>query len=149
MELPLGAGAESFEPTTENVNSQKEELEADCNVTRQKVAVKIQQPQKSELEKADKAIRRAARVLELIVAGQIKGNECEDYRFYMESITRHGPGIIISFIQLGLDVFKVHEFYTGTERAASEAAIELRDFLMVESDYALLKTCQQKTSERT
>ena len=67
----------------------------------------------SELERAEKVIVRAARLLDRIVAGDLRDNGSDTDKLTAASIKRHGPGIIISYIQLGVDVHKVYDYYKG------------------------------------
>lgn len=140
LELPLEVGPKCLEPQEKSVCPQMEELGVDYIVNRQKAAARAQQRQESELGRADRAIRRAARLMEMIVEGQIENNGSDIDQLSAASIKRHGPGIIISFIQLGIDVFKVHEFYMGRKGGVSETAIELSDFTMQE-------TCKQRVPD--
>jgi hypothetical protein len=80
-------------------------------VEAQKAAARLAAPKKTELEKAEKIIVKAAKLLSDIVDGNLRDNGTDTDRLTAESIKRHGPGIIISFIQLGIDVFKVYDFY--------------------------------------
>ena len=141
LELPLEFEAKVFAPADENVSLQQG---ADSIIAEQKAIAETLRRQGSELEKANKVIRKAAHLLHMIVAGQIEGDGAEDDRLSMESIKRHGPGIIISFIKLGIDVFKVHEFYTGGQDGLSEVAIEPKDFQSSESNLAVQNAPQQR-----
>jgi hypothetical protein len=90
-----------------------EELGASYHIEVQKAIVKANEPQPTELEKAEKIIVKAAKMLSDIVEGNLRDTGTDDDRLAAESIKRHGPGIIISFIQLGIDVHKVYDFYAG------------------------------------
>ena len=67
----------------------------------------------SELEKAEKIIVKAARLLDRIVTGDLRDNGTDYDKLTAASIRRHGPGIIMSYIQLGIDVHKVYDYYKG------------------------------------
>ena len=95
--------------------AEPDELGAEYLVDAQKAVARAQEPPLSELEKAEKNIIRTAKILDDIVEGRLKDNGTDNDRLTAESIKRHGPGIIISFIQLGIDVFKVYDFYIGKE----------------------------------
>lgn len=56
---------------------------------------------------------RFSRDLGGIISGEIKDNGTEHDKLTAQSIVRHGPGIIMSYIQLGIEIFKVYEFYQG------------------------------------
>lgn len=102
-------------PVMEAVVIEPDELGAEYLSDAQKLVANAQKPPLSELEKAEKTIIKAARLLDDIVEGRLKDNGTDNDRLTAESIKRHGPGIITSFIQLGIDVFKVYDFYTGKE----------------------------------
>ena len=78
-----------------------------------KAFARLAAPKLSELERAEKVIVKAARLLDQIVAGNIRDNGTDYDRLTAASIKRHGPGIIISYIQLGIDVHKVYDYYKG------------------------------------
>ena len=93
---------------------------ANFYVEAQKAAARLAAPKVSELERAERVVARAARLLDRIVAGDLLDNGTDGDRLAAESIKRHGPGIVVSFIRLGVDVFKVHKFYTGDSRNGNE-----------------------------
>ena len=103
---------------------QLEELGANYIVERIKAVANAQRPKPSELEIAEKSVIATARYLDRIVSGHIRDNGTDTDQLTAASIVRHGPGIIFSFIKLGIDVFKVHEFYTGKSAELPEISGE-------------------------
>jgi hypothetical protein len=108
---------------TENgeVVPESNELSAEHHTDAHKASAAASKPPKSELEKAKDVIVRAARLLEMIIDGQIKDNGTEIDKLCAQSIKRHGPGIIISYYRLGIDPEKAVNFYKGRSQNGKKA----------------------------
>ena len=78
-----------------------------------KAFAQLEAPKPSELERAEKVIVKAARLLEQIVAGNIRDNGTDYDKLAAASIRRHLPGIVGSAVRLGIDVRKVDDFFQG------------------------------------
>ena len=107
-------------PAPEAVVIEPEEFGASYYSDVHKAVARANEPQPTELEKAEKIIVKASRLLSDIVDGNLRDTGTDDDRLAAASIKRHGPGIIISFIQLGIDVFKVYDFYKGDNQNDKE-----------------------------
>ena len=147
LKLPLGADAEGDGPARENISSQIKEQEADHIAEGQKAADGTQLRQESKLKMAEQAIRRAAHLLQMIAAGQIEDNGTEEDRLSMEAIKGHGRDILASYVSLDVDIFKVHEFYSGWQDGLSQAVIELKDFHSSESSLAVQDPPHQRVPD--
>ena len=99
-------------PLQEEVVPEPDELSANYHVEETKASAKANEPKPSELEKAAKAIKNTAHLLERIIEGKIPSDGKYD-ALWAESIKRYGPSIIISFYQLGIDPEKAIKFYQG------------------------------------
>lgn len=97
----------------EPVEKESYEAPASYHTGIAKDVAQAKRPQKSELEIADSAIEKAARFLDRIVSGDIKDNGTQEDKLFAQSIIRQGPGIIINFMRLGIDLKKAEEFYHG------------------------------------
>ena len=96
----------------EEVEPEPDELSADYHVEAIKASAQANEPKPSELEKAAKAIKNTAHLLERIIEGKVPSDGKYD-ALWAESIKRYGPSIIISFYQLGIDPEKAIKFYQG------------------------------------
>jgi hypothetical protein len=146
LELPLGVGPKDFEPDKENISPKMKGLGAGNLVENKKAVATARQPRPSELEKVDQLVQRADRILEMFVAGQIKDNGTDIDRLAAASIVRHGPGIIISLIRLGIDISKVYEFCTGRKDGSAEVEIEIKEFQVSESDFTMQENLSAKSA---
>lgn len=105
--------SENRQPPQEEVEPEADELSAAHHTESAKASADAAKPKPTELEKASKTITKASKYLERIVEGSLKDNGTDDDRLSAESIRRHGPSIIISFYQLGIDPEKAVNFYKG------------------------------------
>ena len=78
-----------------------------------KAFARLEAPRPTDLEKAERVIVRAARLLDQIVTGSLKDNGTDYDKLTAASIRRHLPGIVGSAIQLGIDVRKVEAYFKG------------------------------------
>ena len=100
------------------------ELSAEHHIESAKASAKANQRKKSDLEKIALTIKQAARGLERIVEGDVKDNGTDLDGLFAQAIRRHGPSIIISYFQLGIDPEKAIDFYKGENQNAQKAIIE-------------------------
>jgi len=121
---PITEQPETEQPQPEDVVPGPTELSANHMMEATKASANANKPKPSELEKAEKIIVKASKLLEAIVEGRIKDNGSGEDKLFAESIKRHGPSFIISYYQLGIDPQKAVNFYKGEKDHGKTTHIE-------------------------
>ena len=120
---------ENNQPTMEILDEEEilpddTELSAEHYIESAKASAKANQRKKSDFEKIALTIKQAARGLERIVEGDVKDNGTDLDGLFAQAIRRHGPSIIISYYQIGIDPEGVIDFYKGGNQNAQKAIVE-------------------------
>ena len=100
------------------------ELSAEHYIESAKASAKANQRKKSDLEKIALTIKQAARGLYRIIECDVNDNCTDLDGLFAQAIRRHGPSIIISYYQIGIDPEGVIDFYKGGNQNAQKAIVE-------------------------